>query len=1345
MKNKIATCIFFIYFIIASAFAGNDVFFHKISISQGLSQFSVMSIYQDEFGVLWFGTREGVNRYNGNIMEVIYPTFSTKNALPESIIYNICGDKKGHVYFHSQNGVTEYNLYTSSINTITQNNVDAIAYGAQELWIAEGNLIYSYRDGHKTLFTKLETTQSPISYIMQASDMRIYVGTISSGVFVIDQNKRTKSVISGCNQVSCIFEDNNKTFWITTYGNGIYKIERGGSITNYHTKYNPLGNNICSNDVRKICQDNNGFMWIGTYNGLDKLNPEKELFTHYSAGENSSLYLSNESVRSLLKDNQGTIWVGTYFGGVDYFNPDINFYTFHDLQKGYFQNKPFPIISKIIEYENESIFLCTEGYGLIYYSLKDKTYKVFQANNNDTNSLIANNIKATYYDSQEKKLWIGTHLGGDGGVCVLDIQEWKFIRYPAIKPDWPKANNTNAIIPYNEDLLVATQNGLFMLDKKKKNFSLFSDKLHKIASFVNDIKIDKSNNLWIASINGVYKYNLTSNEIESYLYDASNLASISNNNATKILIDSKDRIWIATSGGGVNLYDETKNGFITYNKKSNGLINDFVSNICESFHGKIVISTTEGLAILDAENNKLNNFGKQNGFPLNSLYNGGMNVNNNGELFIAGMDGLISFYEEDLVVPHKKFKLNLANLWINNNIISPTDNTGILKKSMLYTNEIHLNSKQRMITIEFASDNYIQASLVSYRYKLEGFSDSWIELQQDIDKLNFMNLSPGKYNLVIEGSFREDPSVVDSVNLHITISPPIYNTWYAYLIYLLLISLIIWRYVEFSRSKVMLKASLNYEKKEKDHLEKVNQSKLRFFTNISHEFRTPLTLISGQVDMLLQMHDIHPMVYNRILNIKRSTFNMQNLINELLEFRKSEQGHLKIKVSQYDIVSFIYEIYLSFSEYANYKQVKFGFECQENNIDIWFDPIQLQKVFYNLISNAFKYTPQGGELKIIVEQDSGKVYVNVSDSGIGISSEDVEKIFDRFYQVENGIQINNATSGTGIGLALTKSILELHSADIKVSSQLEAGSCFTVILRKGLSHFSKEQIADAVHYDVDSTCVMQMNELDDTFFKEMVQYQHADKEIQFSMLIVEDNRELCAMLKNMFEPIYKVYTASDGEEGLALTIKHQPDIVLSDLMMPKMSGSEMCSKIKNNFSVCHIPVVLLTAQTAVESNIEGLCLGADDYITKPFDVKMLITRCNNLVNNRKILQDKFSRNMEFSVKQLATNNMDKTFLEKAHEIIEAHIDNPEFDVMMFSREMALGRTSLFRKIKGVTGQTPNEFIVTVRLQKAVEFFNLHSEFSVSEISHMVGFTSSKYFGKCFKAHFGISPSEFRKR
>lgn len=1339
MKAFLITFLLVLTFYVETS-ANSDIYFHKMSIEDGLSQLSVRTIYQDEFGDLWFGTREGINKFNGNSFEVIYPTFDDKNASQESLIYNICGDKKGLVFIHSQSGVIKYNLKNATFSTVTQNNVNHITYGIHNLWIAERKCIYTYDKDKKNKYVELETAKSSISCVFQASDMRIYAGTISSGVFVIDQNKNVKTIIKDCSEVTCFYEDNKKNIWIATLNSGVYKIERTGNIKHYTTNTISQETTICSDYARTICQDNNGFIWIGTYKGLNKLNPETEQFTYYGSEKSSELFLSNESIWSLLKDNQGTIWVGTYFGGINYFNPDVNFYTFHDLQKGVLRNKPFPVISNIVEHDNnQSIFLCSEGCGLIYYNLMDKSYKVFLANDNDPNSIIANNIKAAYFDSEKEELWIGTHLRG---VCVLNTQKWTFTKYPPIKPTWQNANNVHAIIPYKDDLLVATQNGLFILNKKKKTFTLFSNKLHKLTQVIHDIKIDKKQNLWIASINGLYKYNLESRNIRSYFYNVDIPTSLSHNNTVKILIDSKNRVWIATNGGGVNLYNDDTDDFIRYNKSQSGLINNYVSNLRESFLGKIIITTTKGLAVLDVEKNKLFNFSKSNGFPLNSLFSGGVNISHNGEVFIAGMNGMVSFFEETLTLQPKKFKLHFVNLWINNNLVTLNDQTGILDKSMPYTNKIHLNAKQKIVSLEFASNNYIQGDRVLYRYKLQGFSDSWIELQSN-NKINFMNLSPGKYNLIVEGVLRDDLSLIDSISLQIIISSPIYKTWYAYLFYVILISFITWRFIAFNRSKLLLKTSLDYEKKEKEHLENVNQSKLRFFTNISHEFRTPLTLIRGHVDMLLQTHNISPVIYNSILNIKRNTINMQNLINELLEFRKSELGHLQIKVSEHDIIGFINEIYLSFSEYANYMQITFEYEHQDNHIEIWFDAVQLQKVFYNLISNAFKYTPKGGEIKILVEQENENVIIKIFDSGIGISSAEINKIFDRFYQAENGIQINNS-SGTGIGLALVKNILKEHSAEIQVSSELNSGSCFIVTLKKGLSHFTEEQIINATHYDADITCIEQISELDQSFIQELVQIRIDKKNNpQYSILIVEDNAELRAMLKNIFEPLYKVYVANDGEEGLALTMKHMPDIVLTDLMMPKMSGIEMCSKIKSNFSICHIPVILLTAQTALEANIESLMLGADDYIIKPFDVKILISRCNNLVNNRKMLQDKFSKSETLPIKQLATNDLDRIFLEKAYDVINKFIEDADFDISTFSSEMALSRTNLFRKIKGVTGQTPNKFINTIRLHKSAELLSFHPEYSISEISYKVGFTSPKYFGKCFKDHYGMSPKDYR--
>ncbi|MDD2799574.1 MAG: two-component regulator propeller domain-containing protein [Bacteroidales bacterium] len=1327
-----------IYFSI-SAFSANDIYFSKIGIEQGLSQLSVMSIYQDELGTMWFATREGLNRYNGNSMEVFRPDLNDSNSLGENLILRVYGDKNGHIFIHTQTGINEYDIKTAQMKLIQDKQADAISYGISNLWIAEKSNLYSYSNGEKRLYCKITGNKSVIQNILETSDQRIFVGTLSSGVFLIDQNKKVRQVIPNCSQVANLYEDSKKNIWISTWEQGLYKIERDGKIQNFRFQSEKSEKSISSNFVRVVCEDNNDFLWIGTKKGLDRYSTETGVFKHYSAEEYNNRQLSNESVWSLLKDNQGTIWVGTYFGGVNYFNPDINFYTFHNLQSGEFRSKPFPIISNIIEDKNKNLYLCSEGNGLIYYHLDSKTYEVYDADRTNPNSIPVDNIKAAYLDNAKNELWLGTHLGG---LCLFNTNTKKFSQFQIDESKYKFASILSSIQPFENQILVGTHGGLFVFDKNSQQFTLLSEKLNKKVSFIQDVKFDKSGNIWIASTNGVFRFDRAKEKVTSFQCNPNEPNSLSNNNVSKILIDSKNRIWFATSGGGVNLFQPKTNNFKRYDSHNVGLKNDFVSNVIESRFGYILISTTQGFSMLDVENDKIYNFNTENGFPLNSLYSGGMCISSNGLVYLSGMNGMVSFDEEKLSVPHRPFNINFINLLVNNKLVLPNDKTGILETTLPYTSVIKLNHEQTMLTIEFASNNYIPANQPVYRYQLEGYSDSWTELPQGITKLNFMNLSPGKYTLILQAVSPVDRTLIRSADLKIEVFPPFYLTWYAYLFYLILTLFVIWRYVVFSRSKLILETSLTYEKKEKEHLEEVNQSKLRFFTNISHEFRTPLTLISGQVDMLLQMHNIQPLIYNRILNIKRNTQNMSNLINELLEFRKSEQGHLNIKASKSDFTHFAYEIYLSFSEYANYRQIKFNFECAEEKIMLWFDPSQMQKVIYNLISNSFKFTPKDGTITLAIKESSDNVYVEITDTGIGIDAHELEKVFDRFYQAENGIQISNMVPGTGIGLALSKSILTLHSAEIHVKSQKNIGSCFTVTLKKGAAHFSEDQKAE--FEDVDNSCLTKSNDIDDEFIGEIIDSQVTDSVPDFSILIVEDNDELRAMLQSIFEPIYKIYTATDGVDGLEKTIEHNPDIVLSDLMMPRMSGSELCSRIKNNFNICHIPVVLLTAQTAIEYTIEGLRLGADDYITKPFNVKTLITRCNNLVNGRKLLQEKFSKQTSFSPRLVATNNMDREFLEKAYQIIEKNMDNTAFDVPFFSREMALGRTNLFSKIKGITGKTPNEFIINVKMKKATELLINHPEMNISEITYMLGFNSPKYFAKCFKEQFGISPSTFRK-
>lgn len=1315
------------------SYSANDIYFSKVGIEQGLSQLSVVTIYQDELGRMWFGTREGANLYTGNSIRTFLPVPDDHNSLQSNLISTIVGDKNGTVYIHSHKGINKYDMVASRMTLVERGNFETVAFADGKLWAAVGSTLYSYENNVKQKYVEIPGNNTKIKRILIAWDGRIFLGTLSA-VYVVDKNRKVREVLKNCSQVSRIYEDSKKNIWIGTWEHGLFRLDIEGNVTNYRASG---GNSLSADFVRDICEDNQGYFWIGTRKGLDRLTVESSSFKHYDPSEFGFQRLSNESVWVLYKDKQGTIWVGTYHGGVNYFNPEVNYFTYHDLQKGSFINKPFPIISDIAEADNGHLLLSTEGNGLIDYNPQDRTYVNYTRSDENPNSLSADNIKTAYLDKDKQQLWLGMHLGG---ITLFDIPSKRFTRYENIKPEWEQSNIVRAIVPYQGNLLVATYNGLFSFNPSIGKFTLFSENLHKAVQYFVDIKPDNKNNLWIAG-NDLVKYNLGNGNYVRYTHIPQDKNSISDNNPTKILIDSKNRIWVGTNGKGVNLYNEKTDNFTRYNSSNSDLRNDFISNLKESKNGYIVITTTKGFSMLDPESGKIYNYGKENGMPLNSLYNGGMALTKNGELYLAGMNGMVSFFEERLTVTPKELSIHFVGLWVNNKLVQPDDKSGILKKSLAYTNALKLSHKQSVITIEFAADNFVPGNQQSYRYRLLGSSDEWNELPPGVTKLNFLQLNSGKYKLELEAFSPTDGNVNATTSLSIRINPPFYRSWLAYLLYLALLSVIIWRILEFSQSQLLLKTSLEYEKKEKENIEAANQSKLRFFTNISHEFRTPLTLIAGQVDMLMQSHNVPPSIYNRILSIKRNTQNMQGLITELLEFRKSEQGHLSIKVGEHDFIHFLYEIFFSFQDHAKYRQIDFFFDCKEEKIMLWFDPMQMQKVFYNLISNAFKYTPQQGKIVLSVEDESDYVVVKVTDSGIGIKPEEISKVFDRFYQAEHGLNITNVTPGTGIGLALTKNILELHEAQITVNSQPEAGSQFVVKLKKGSSHFREEQkeILPGASKEYEN----QLADLDDEFMNRFVET-NAEGKKEYTMLIVEDNEELAQMLKQIFEAIYNVEMAYDGEEGLEKTLELMPDIVLSDLMMPKMSGSEMCSKIKSNFIVSHIPVVLLTAQTAVEYNLEGLRLGADDYITKPFNVKVLITRCNNLINGRKLLQEKFSKQTEFSPHLLATNKLDQEFLEKANRVIEDNLDNPDFDVEMFSREMALGRTKLFGKLKGVSGQTPNEFIINLKMKKASKLLLEHLEYNISDIAYMLGFNTPKYFAKCFRDQFGVTPTEYRK-
>jgi len=1129
----------------------------------------------------------------------------------------------------------------------------------------------------------------------------------------------------------------------------LYRIGPSGSITKYtHDSANP--NTIAHNQVREIVEDDIGNLWIGTFRGLNKYNPNANRFSVY-INYHTRGSLNHPSVFSLFVDSQGTIWVGTYYGGVNYFNPESDIFTYYaespirirnseNLSLNSFLN--YPYIGNMVEDRSGNIWICTEGGGLNMLNRKTGKFRCF-TNEDKGTALKQNNLKCICYDSLRNKLYIGTHTGG---LSCYDIKQNTFKNF---LDDVGLHSIIQDMQIYKDKLVFINLGKLFQMDLNTNAINpFFSDSLkkEKIEGTGNDyFRIDSKGYIWLAKADRIERICLK-NPSDKEVYMNGNYG-LGERGTLKIFESKAGKIYFGTRGSGLFLFNEKERTFTRYSAEQNQLLSDYCYNITESGIGHLIISGDRGISFFDPEKGLVKQVALGSGLPIRSINKDcGLLICRNGEIFAGGADGLISFFERDLYQKAADYHLYFSALYVNNVEVVPDDGQQVLSRILPFTDKINLNYKQNNIMIDFASNNYISTQKNTfYEYRLDGFDKEWFSTNKT--HLNYTNLHPGKYILKIREKDVYNRSTVNAIQLGIIIRPPYYATPLAFLIYLALASIILYSIIRFRRNRQNLAASLESERREKAQIEQLNQAKMSFFTNISHEFRTPLSLIISQIDLLMQTGSLSPSIYNKFLRIYKNAYRMRSLINELLDFRKLEQKHVMLKVHEQNLIDFLKELYLSFYEYAMSRSINYYFESKEENIPCRFDPEQLQKVFYNLLSNAFKYTPAGGTIQMIVSQNKDEIIVRVTDNGVGIESKELNKIFDPFFQADNKIGSSDDT-GTGIGLSITKNIVELHHGKITVESSPGYGSIFTVHLLKGCEHFLNDTNVTFDSEPPDWEIVIPDSLPDSVFLEQMTEASgvllESDKRTRPVILIVEDKEELLQTLSSLFSPLYHVLLARNGAEGLQKAQEEKPDLILSDIMMPVMSGSEMCLRIKNNIDLCHIPVVLLTALTSEEQNIKSFQYGADDYISKPFNAKILLARCNNLIRSRSLFQKRLKNQTDFDVQLLANNPLDKNFLEKIESIIEQHLTDPDFGINKFSREMAMSRSSLFAKVKDLTGMTPNAYMLNHKLKRAAVLLKNNPELQIVEISDRLGFNSAGYFSRCFKARFNKSPQEYRR-
>ncbi len=1318
-----------------------DITFNHLTTDHGLSQISVNALYEDERGLIWIGTREGLNCYASNLITTYKLQKNNPNSLFCNNVLRITGDRRGKIYLLCTEGISEYDMKEDKFSTLLHAvDIGAICYQNQ-LLIGHNNEICIYDKSKKEFdcFYRFDKKSVVITSLFYDNKGLLWIGTMNDGVFTLEKESNStftlNHVVNRGNIIS-IYQDSDDDIWIGTWSHGLYQIKNKKVFIHLNDPANEKS--ISNNFVRMCCEDNQGHIWIGTYLGLERYDKRTREFTHYTATETPD-GLSHASIWCIIKDKQGTLWMGTYFGGLNYFNPEYKIYTQYKASENEKDGLSSPIVGKMIEDDKNNLWICTEGGGVNVYNRKTKEFKWYK-HHPGQNSISENNVKAIHYDATKNIMWIGTHLGG---LNKLDLNTGRFTYYLYDENDTTSipSNIVKDIVPYQDYLVIATENGVRLFDPSNGKCRRLFEKSPESLLVKNtaDLLIDRDGLLWMGVIGeGVFTYNFETKVLKNYRHDPRVPASISNNNINSIAQDAYNNIWICTSGSGLDLYRPETDDFRNFDVEKNGLLSDCVYEVRNSAFGKLLVITNQGFSRFDYATERFYNHNIENGFPLTTINENALYLTRDGEVFLGGVKGMVSFYEKDLDFTKKSYNIILSRLFVNGTEVTANDEFDLLKYSIASTKKITLKHNHSVFTIEYVTTNYVPANKDEIIYKLEGFSDEWISAREQ-QAITYTNLNPGDYTLIIKSNDKENPYAAEA-RLQITVLPPFYRSVYAYIFYLLSATGILYFLIKSYNDRIKLRESLKYEQKHIEDIERLNQSKLRFFTNISHEFRTPLTLIIGQLEMLLQINTFTPSVYNRILKVYKSGVQLKELISELLDFRKQEQGHMKIKVSEHNIVDFLYENFLLFLEQASSKQINLKFNKQADELMVWYDQKQMQKVVNNLLSNAFKHTPQEGTIQINIRREEQEAIIEIKDTGVGIAAKDIDKIFERFYQTESIESLSD--TGTGIGLALTKGIIELHHGRIEVESEVSKGTTFRVRLLLGAEHFDEEQKVSNQECAVKDSFINK--EKQELVFEQEALIDTLDKQSKNAkILIVEDNESLLEMLVNIFEPFYEVITAGDGEEGLERVKSELPDIILSDVLMPKMSGTEMCKHLKGDIETCHIPIVLLTARTAIEHNLEGLRLGADDYITKPFDVNILISRCNNLINNRIVLKEKFSKQPEVSPHMLATNTLDKKLLDKAMNIIEENIDNTEFNMNIFAREMGMARTNLFAKIKAITGQTPNDFISIIRLKKAAFLLRNNPELNITEIADRTGFSSSRYFSKCFKNVYHVTPMTYR--
>lgn len=1309
----------FIFFYTYQPVSAN-IYFKHLGKSEGLSQISVLSICQDELGRMWFGTLEGLSRYDGETMA----TFKSSDPNLENILGNethdVVSNKDGSIFFTSDKKLIRYNIYTEEFICLRESVTNDLHVRNDEVWMATRDSVFIWNEGIEQFEFIYHLEKDLTINCIYADDNRLWIGT-TLGLYRVNNLKtqtEPECIIPNENIYS-LYKDSRKRMWVAAFRRGMFKIEN-----DTYTRYSAgKEGELSNNDIRGFVEDNLGNIWVSTFDGLNKIDKQDKI-TSYKKDLLSG-GLKHSSIFALYKDSQGTIWIGTYYGGIHYFNPEMDIFTHYSEDVERSDCLSFFFIGKMIEDKRGDVWICTEGGGLNHLNRQTGKITHYLADGKP-GSIPFNNLKCIAYDDKADRLYVGTHTRG---LFCFDILIRQVVSH------YQPESTLFSLAVRNDKLYFLSAQGMFMMELKTNAISRVLPKEETLSG--SNFIIDSANNIWITKGTGLLRSNLDNPENKQfYKYGENGLSNL----PVLCMAEYQDKnVYVGSNGAGVFKFNALSGSF----EKCSGIGNHYCYDMVESQNNCLILACEQGITYYNPVNGDTKTINMNNEPYLSSLNDGcGILVCRNGEVFVGGTNGMTSYMENRLFDPSPYYNMYFSSLSVNNTVVRPGA-SHILSTALPFVQKVNLRHNQNNIVVTFTTSNYTgNLGKYLYEYKLEGFNDNWISARSK--NIVYTNLNPGKYTLIVREKNQDVYSYSRDIKLQILVRSPWYATWYAYCCYVLLVSAIAYALIRDRRIKLLLRNSLAEKKREEKNNQEITQAKLQFFSNISHEFRTPLTLIISQIEMLLNGSSISPFIRTRLQKIYKNTFQLRELISELLDFRKMEQKGLHLRVSHANLIPYLKNICQTFQDQASVQNINFTTHFQTEHLMCWYDAKQLKKVFSNLLSNAFKFTPEKGEVKFIVNETDESIEIKVVDTGVGIIEEALPHIFDRFYQA------GTTSSGSGIGLALSKGIVDLHHGTIEVKSAPEYGSMFTVCLPKENPFKEDTSVTFAEPEAGQQEYINKINQPEEvaTDTEEVIPEETTQLDEKACILLVEDNEELLQLLTSLLSPLYRVVIAMDGKDGLNKATEEQPDLIVSDVMMPIMSGTEMCLKIKNNFELCHIPVILLTAFSSEANRLQGLQCGADDYIAKPFNNKLLLSRIANIIRNRKLLKKKYgdmllAEQPKTDIRDLALTAIDRKFLAQLNEIVERHISDSEFDINMLTRELGVSRSSLYNKLKSLSSMTPNEFILNLRLKYAAQLLKNNPELQITEIAYQAGFNSLRYFRHCFKAQFNQTPQEYR--